>query len=60
MSIKSLLSLALLAGLALTLSVRTLGGAGDAAATARAADAASAKQIVLAQYNPRRCGTGSC
>jgi hypothetical protein len=56
MSIKFLLSLALLAGLALTLSVRTLGGAGDAALISPA-DAA-AKPIVLAQYNPcsyRKC-----
>jgi hypothetical protein len=57
MSIKFLLSLALLAGLALTLSVRTLNG--DGAVTARAADK-TAQHIVLAQYNPRRCSYGSC
>ena len=60
MSIKFLLSLAVLAGLALTLSVRTLGGGGDAAMIAPAEDAASAKPIVLAQYNHRRCRQGPC
>jgi hypothetical protein len=57
MSIKSILSLALLTSLALTAAVRSLDGGGDAAATVRAA-AAAAKPIVLAQYSPcsyRRC-----
>jgi hypothetical protein len=57
MSIKSILSLALLTGLALTFAARTLDVPGDATATLHAADAA-AKPIVLAQYNPcsyRKC-----